>query len=87
MAKPAADGVALARSDGGYAERVGESGGRGEALDASTHGRERGCEPSWRRAASPAEGERHPYKGREGVGRRRDGEAGAVEGGIEECTE
>ena len=35
MAKPAADGVALARSDGGYAERVGESGGRGEALDAA----------------------------------------------------
>ena len=26
---------ALARSDGGYAERVGESGGRGEALDAA----------------------------------------------------
>ena len=49
--------------------------------------RERGCEPSWRRAASPAEGELHPSKGREGVGRRRDGEAGAVEGGIEECTE
>ena len=49
--------------------------------------RERGCEPSWRRAASPAEGERHPSKGREGVGRRRDGEAGAVEGGIPECTE
>ena len=68
---------------GGYAERAGEAGGRGEALDAA-RARLRALVAE---GGVAAEGERHPSKGREGVGRRRDGEAGAVEGGIEECTE
>ena len=80
MAKPAADGVALARSDGGYAERVGESGGRGEALDASTHGRERGCEPSWRRAASRRGG----YTERVGKAGGRGGALARSDGGYAE---
>ena len=52
----------------GYAERAGEAGGRGGVLGTVCAGETRGCEPSWRRAASPAAGERHTYKGREGAG-------------------